>query len=141
MLVVQAVLSIRLVHADTAFLDEAAYLWAGHLQWAHWLHGASVPPFSAYFSGAPVIYPPIAALADSIGGLAAARILSLIFTLLATTLLWGVVGRLLQPAGRLLRLRAVRCARPDAAPGRVRHLRRHGPVPHRPGYLAGGPGR
>lgn len=93
-LVVQAVLSIRLVHADTAFLDEAAYLWAGHLQWAHWLHGASVPPFSAYFSGAPVIYPPIAALADSIGGLAAARILSLIFTLLATTLLWGVVGRL-----------------------------------------------
>ena len=93
-LVVQAVLSIRLVHADTAFLDEAAYLWAGHLQWAHWLHGTSVPPFSAYFSGAPVIYPPIAALADSIGGLAAARILSLIFTLLATTLLWGVVGRL-----------------------------------------------
>ena len=93
-LVVQAALSIRLVHADTAFLDEAAYLWAGHLQWAHWLHGASVPPFSAYFSGAPVIYPPIAALADSIGGLAAARILSLVFTLLATTLLWGVVGRL-----------------------------------------------
>jgi 4-amino-4-deoxy-L-arabinose transferase-like glycosyltransferase len=93
-LAVQAVLSIRLVHADTAFEDEAAYLWAGHLEWAHWLHGTQIPPFSAYFSGAPVIYPPIAALADSVGGLTAARILSLIFMLGATTLLWGVTSRL-----------------------------------------------
>ena len=93
-LLVQALLSIRLVWANTAFMDEAAYLWAGHLQWAHWLHGASTPPFSAYFSGAPVIYPPIGALADSIGGLAAARILSLIFMLGATTLLYGTISRL-----------------------------------------------
>ncbi len=93
-LVVQAILSIRLVHADTAFEDEAAYLWAGHLEWAHWLHGTPIPPFSTYFSGAPVIYPPIAALADSIGGLTAARILSLIFMLGATTLLWAVTSRL-----------------------------------------------
>src|SRR6266851_1068243 len=55
-LVVQAVLSLRLVRADTAFQGEALYLWAGHLQWAHWLHGTPLPPFSAYFSGAPVIY-------------------------------------------------------------------------------------
>jgi 4-amino-4-deoxy-L-arabinose transferase-like glycosyltransferase len=93
-LAVQAVLSIRLVHADTAFEDEATYLWAGHLEWAHWLHGTPIPHFPAYFSGAPVIYPPIAALADSIGGLTAARILSLIFMLGATTLLWGVTSRL-----------------------------------------------
>lgn len=93
-LAVQAVLSIRLVHADTAFEDEATYLWAGHLEWAHWLHGSPIPHFPAYFSGAPVIYPPIAALADSIGGLTAARILSLIFMLGATTLLWGVTTRL-----------------------------------------------
>jgi Dolichyl-phosphate-mannose-protein mannosyltransferase len=93
-LAVQAVLSIRLVHADTAFEDEAAYVWAGHLEWAHWLHGTPIPHFSAYFSGAPVIYPPIAALADSIGGLTAARILSLIFMLGATTLLWAVTSRL-----------------------------------------------
>src|SRR5690349_10082368 len=58
-LVVQAVLSVRLVRADTAFQDEALYLWAGHLQWAHWLHGGSVPPFPYYFSGSPVIYPPL----------------------------------------------------------------------------------
>ena len=93
-LAVQAALSVRLVHANTAFEDEAAYLWAGHLEWAHWLHGTQIPPFSTYFSGAPVIYPPIAALADSIGGLTAARILSLIFMLGATTLLWGATSRL-----------------------------------------------
>jgi len=93
-LAVQAVLSLRLVRADTAFQDEALYLWAGHLEWAHWLHGAAVPPFAYYFSGAPVIYPPIGALADAVGGLAGARILSLVFMLGATTLLWGTAGRL-----------------------------------------------
>jgi Dolichyl-phosphate-mannose-protein mannosyltransferase len=93
-LIVQAALSIRLVHADTAFEDEATYLWAGHLEWAHWLHGAPLPQLPAYFSGAPVIYPPIGALADSIGGLTGARILSLIFMLVATTFLWGVVSKL-----------------------------------------------
>jgi Dolichyl-phosphate-mannose-protein mannosyltransferase len=93
-LAVQAVLSLRLVRADTAFMDEATYLWAGHLEWAHWLHGTSIPHFPSYFSGAPFIYPPIGALADSIGGLTAARILSLIFMLGATTLLWAATSRL-----------------------------------------------
>jgi hypothetical protein len=93
-LAVQALLSLRLARADTAFEDEAAYLWAGHLEWAHWLHGAPIPPFPVYFSGAPVLYPPIAAMADSLGGLAAARILSLCFMLGATALLWCAAGRL-----------------------------------------------
>jgi hypothetical protein len=93
-LIVQALFSLRLVRADTAFQDEAAYLWAGHLEWAHWLHGAPIPPFSSYFSGAPFIYPPIAALADSAGGLTAARILSLVFMLAATGLLWDTARRL-----------------------------------------------
>jgi hypothetical protein len=93
-LAVQAALSVRLLNADTAFQDEALYLWAGHLQWAHWLHGTSVPPFPYYFSGAPVIYPPLGALADSIGGLAAARMLSLVFMLGATGLAWGTTARL-----------------------------------------------
>jgi Dolichyl-phosphate-mannose-protein mannosyltransferase len=93
-LAVQLVLSVRLVRADTAFQDEATYLWAGHLEWAHWLHGAAIPPFSSYFSGAPVIYPPIGALADSIGGLTAARLLSLVFMLGATALLWSATRRL-----------------------------------------------
>ena len=93
-LAVQAALSLRLVGADTAFQDEATYLWAGHLEWAHWLHGAVIPPFASYFSGAPVIYPPLGAVADSLGGLAGARVLSLVFMLGATVLLWGTAGRL-----------------------------------------------
>jgi hypothetical protein len=93
-LAAQALLSVRLVRADTAFDDEAMSLWAGHLEWAHWLHGTSIPPFPKYFSGAPVIYPPLGALADSVGGLAGARTLSLLFMLGATALLWGTTGRL-----------------------------------------------
>jgi len=93
-LAVQAALSLRLVRADTAFQDEAAYLSAGHLEWAHWLHGTPVPPFAAYFSGAPVLYPPVGALADSAAGLAGARALSLVFMLGATVLVWSTTSRL-----------------------------------------------
>ena len=40
------------------------------------------------------LYPPIGAAADSIGGLAGARVLSLVFMLGATVLLWGAAARL-----------------------------------------------
>src|SRR6202044_4292460 len=93
-LAVQTLLSLRLIRADTAFQDEAEYLWAGHLEWAHLLHGTPLPQFPAYFSGAPVIYPPLGALADSIGGLTAARVFSLVFMLGATITLWFVFDRL-----------------------------------------------
>jgi hypothetical protein len=93
-LVIQAVLSLRLVRANTAFQDEALYLWAGHLELAHWLHGTPVPPFAVYFSGSPVIYPPLGALADGIGGLVLARCLSLAFMLAATTMLHGITRRI-----------------------------------------------
>jgi hypothetical protein len=93
-LALQTILSFRLIGANTAFQDEALYLWAGHLEWARVLHGTPIPQFPSYFSGAPVIYPPIAALADSVGGLAAARGLSLVFMLAATTLLWNTTDRL-----------------------------------------------
>jgi len=93
-LAAQAGLSLRLIWSNTAFQDEALYLRAGHLEWAWWLHHAPIPNFPAYFSGAPVIYPPLGALADGIGGLAAARILSLCFMLGATSLLWATTVRL-----------------------------------------------
>lgn len=95
-LAVQAGLSLRLVWTNTAFQDEALYLWAGHLEIAHWLHGTPIPEFPPFFSGAPIIYPPIGAIADSLGGLAAARILSLCFMLAATTLLHLTARRLLR---------------------------------------------
>lgn len=93
-LTVQALLSLRLVWSNTAFLDEATYLYGGHVEIEHWLHGTPVPPFATYFSGAPVIYPPLAALAASGGGLAAARMLSLAFMLGVTGLLWGTTSKL-----------------------------------------------
>jgi len=93
-LAVQVLLSLRLIWSNTAFQDEALYLRAGHLEWARWLHHTPIPDFSAYFSGAPIFYPPLGALADSIGGLAAARILSLCFMLGVTSLLWATTSRL-----------------------------------------------
>ena len=47
-LAVQAALTLRLVWADTAFQDEALYLWAGHLEWANVLHGTPLPQFSSF---------------------------------------------------------------------------------------------
>ena len=93
-LAVQAALSLRLVWSNTAFQDEALYLRAGHLEWARWLHQAPIPNFPTYFSGAPVIYPPLGAVTDSLGGLAAARVLSLCFMLGVTCLLWATTARL-----------------------------------------------
>jgi hypothetical protein len=91
----QAVLSLTLVWSNTAFGDEGSYLWVGHLVISHWLHGGPLPHYARYLSGSPVVYPPIGALADSVGGLAGARILSLIFMLGATILLYLTAARLL----------------------------------------------
>jgi hypothetical protein len=92
-LALQAALTLRLVWANTAFQDEALYLWAGHLEWAHWLHGNPIPHFPDYFSGVPLLYPPLGALANHFGGLAGARLLSLAFMLIATVLLHGTTRR------------------------------------------------
>jgi 4-amino-4-deoxy-L-arabinose transferase-like glycosyltransferase len=93
-LLAQTALSLRLTWTDTAFQDEALYLRAGHLEWAHWTRHAPIPDFPAYFSGAPVAYPPLGALADSAGGLTAARLLSLACMLGVTGLLWAATARL-----------------------------------------------
>lgn len=95
-LAVQTALSVSMVRARTAFGDEALYLNAGHLEWAHWLHGTQIPDYQTWFSGAPVIYPPIGAIADSLGGLTAARLLSLVFMLGVTSLVWCTATRLLR---------------------------------------------
>lgn len=94
-LALQAGLSLWLVWKTTAFLDEALYLSIGHLELAHFLHHAPMPDVSYYLSGSPLIYPPLAAAADTVGGLAAARLLSLAFMFLATVLLHGVCRRLM----------------------------------------------
>jgi hypothetical protein len=92
-LLMQAVLSLRLHNA--AFEDEAQYLYAGRLEILHLFHHQPLPlNFAAYFSGAPVLYPVAGAWADSLGGLAAARALSLAEMLSVTGLLYTISRRL-----------------------------------------------
>jgi 4-amino-4-deoxy-L-arabinose transferase-like glycosyltransferase len=93
-LAAQVALSLRLVWANSAFQDEALYLWAGHLERAHWLHGTPVPDLASYFSGAPVIYPALGGLADDLSGLAGARLLSMAFMLGSTVMLYQTACRL-----------------------------------------------
>lgn len=94
-LALQAGLSLSLVWVNTAFTDEAEYLWAGHLEIAKYLHGIQLPTTLAHtLSGSPVIYPPLGAAADNLGGLAAARLLSLAFMLISTILLYSVMKQL-----------------------------------------------
>lgn len=99
-LAVQVALSARLVWSNTAFVDEATYIYAGH-QEIHsiFTNGSFTVPgqngyYQAYFSGAPVLYPILGAIADSLGGLATARFLSLGFILGATILLYLTTERL-----------------------------------------------
>lgn len=110
-LAAQACLSLLLAASNTAFEDEALYLWAGHVELAQWFQGAHgvVSPFTRYLSGAPQIYPPLAALANSAGGLVGARILSLAFMLATTCLLWSAAHRL---SGRRAAVIAAPCGWP-----------------------------
>lgn len=93
---VQAALSLALVWSNTAYIDEADYLWVGHLVIRNWLHGAPWPAalVKNVLSGSPVIYPPIGAIADNVAGLAGARVLSMLFMLGATVLLYSATSRL-----------------------------------------------
>jgi hypothetical protein len=99
-LAIQIALSMRLVWSNTAFVDEATYLYAGHQEIHSILADGSLNLtghsgyFQTYFSGAPVLYPVLGALADSVGGLAGARLLSLFFMLCATILLYMTAQRM-----------------------------------------------
>jgi putative flippase GtrA/glycosyltransferase involved in cell wall biosynthesis len=99
----QAGLSLTLIWSNTAYTDEAGSLWVGRLEIAQWLHGTSWPSTYAYrlLSGSPTIYPPLGALANDIGGLAGARILSLTLMVTATVLLYLTASRLIGRTGAL----------------------------------------
>jgi hypothetical protein len=100
-MLVQAGLSLR--NTNSAFEDEGLYLYSGHLELAHLVDGTQIPEFASYFSGAPVLYPVVGALADQVGGLFAARLLSLLFML-------GATGLLYLTARRLFGVRSALCA-------------------------------
>lgn len=97
-LAVQTALSARLIWTNTAYIDEATYLYAGSQELHHWINGIPVQDYQDYFSGSPAIYPPLGAMADSLGGLAGARILSLAFMLGTTSLLYLMSKRFFGPS-------------------------------------------
>lgn len=90
----QAVLTARLIPTAIASHDEAGYIYAGH-QLIHELwHGGGSPYYETYFSGAPVLYPVLAALIDHVGGLTAVRLASTLFMGAATVLAFVTTKRL-----------------------------------------------
>jgi 4-amino-4-deoxy-L-arabinose transferase-like glycosyltransferase len=92
-LLVQAVLTLRV--SNSAFQDEALYLFAGHREIALLLHGTpTFDNYASYFSGAPFLYPVLGAAVDGVAGLAGARFLSLLLMVATTALLYGLTRRL-----------------------------------------------
>lgn len=93
-LAAQSVLTVPWLWRTAPFTDEALYLDSGHQLWAHWLHHSPISDYPSWFSGALVLYPPIGAAADSLGGLPTARALSLILMLGATSMVYFTGQRL-----------------------------------------------
>jgi hypothetical protein len=92
--VAQAVYTVRLIPLGYLSTDEARYIVAGHVLIHELFHGGGSPYYETYFSGAPDVYSPLAAVADSIGGVVAVRLMSMCFMLLATYLLFRTAERL-----------------------------------------------
>lgn len=85
-LLLQSIASLSL--HNTAFRDEALYLWAGRQLVHQWQGGPSAEDFAQYFSGAPYLYPVLGGLLGSAGGLEAARLFSLCCMLTATSIVY-----------------------------------------------------
>jgi Dolichyl-phosphate-mannose-protein mannosyltransferase len=92
-LLAQAVATFRL--ANTAFQDEATYLYVGHHEIALLLHHApTYDTYPTYLSGSPMLYPILGAAVEGMFGLGGARNLSLIFMLLTTIALFSITRHL-----------------------------------------------
>ncbi len=100
-LLLQAVMGLRL--RNSAFQDEALYLYYGHLTLDSWLNGGELfgNP-AAWFTGAPQLYPVVAALLDGVGGLQLARLFSTLCMLGATVAVYWTANTLF---GRPVRVR------------------------------------
>jgi 4-amino-4-deoxy-L-arabinose transferase-like glycosyltransferase len=92
-LMLQIILAYRLT--NTAFQDEALYVFAGHRELGLLLHGTpTYDTYASYFSGAPFLYPVAAAVIDTALGLEGVRAFSLILMLGTTALIWTTARRL-----------------------------------------------
>jgi 4-amino-4-deoxy-L-arabinose transferase-like glycosyltransferase len=91
---VQVLLSVRLLRITAASGDESLYIYAGHQEVYTLFHGGGSPYYEDWFSGSPVIYPLLAAMADHLGGLVLVREMSMAFMLTTTALLYATTRRL-----------------------------------------------
>jgi Dolichyl-phosphate-mannose-protein mannosyltransferase len=93
-LCLQALISLCTLH-NTAFQDEALYLYAGSQIIHSWLGGPAVlDPYAQYFSGYLNFYPVIGGALDMLGGLEAARAFSLLCMLLITACAYYVTKKI-----------------------------------------------
>ncbi|MFF3594844.1 glycosyltransferase family 39 protein [Kitasatospora indigofera] len=92
-LALQTALSVRL--SNTAFQDEALYMYAGHAELSHLLYGTALPKdYNSYFSGSPMLYPIVAAVVENHFAMVGVRVFSLLCMLGATVLLYSFSRRL-----------------------------------------------
>ena len=82
------------MHGFAASPDEARDITIGHQLIYELWHGGGSPYYETFLSGAPDVFPPLAAVADHFGGLAAVRLMNLTFMLMTTALLFFVTRRL-----------------------------------------------
>src|SRR3954451_10248612 len=83
--------TLRIDENRNPFQDEGLYLFMGHRMIDHVLSGVQVTEYpGSYFSGAPGFYPVVGALADSVGGVPASRLLSLSFVCVAVIASYGI---------------------------------------------------
>lgn len=101
-LIFQATISLLLLH-NTAFEDEALYMFAGRQIIAHWRdYHVMVDGYGFFFSGYPNLHPVIAGMLDMIGGVEAARMLSLALMLAVTACVFWTTQVLIDDASAML---------------------------------------
>src|ERR1700752_4412750 len=89
------VISLRVKTNTNPFQDEGLYLFMGHRMIDHILSGVHLSEYpGSYFSGAPGLYPVVGAIADSVGGVEGARLVSLFFVCVAIVATYGIGNEL-----------------------------------------------
>lgn len=98
----QAIVSSVTLH-NTAFQDEALYLYAGRQIFRHWM-GGPVPldRYAFYFSGYPDFYPVIGGVLDMIGGLELARTFSLCCMMGVNAIVYYITQKFFQRPAAIL---------------------------------------
>ncbi|HEX6934126.1 MAG TPA: glycosyltransferase family 39 protein, partial [Streptosporangiaceae bacterium] len=95
-LAAQATLTLPWMWRTAPYSGEALYLSASHSGWGSLFAETTSLP------GSPVLYPPIVSVFDSVGGLIGARLLSLLFMLGATALVYLMGDRMFGQISGLL---------------------------------------